>query len=228
LSGPGLLPICFLAAFALSDLYTRLKNTGKRLWPAVFFLSLLILLFVATPVILSNSSAFKPRLSLNSWLLVGLDKTRGFYKDKAETFYDWKLTDELVDSVRRYSGPDDILFSNYNYGVGMVAALVDRATSTGMLYEVLPFDNRDPVPLSRLVLWFKEPDGALSPVLLGLVKGYGLKKVGETGLAYLYVNEKCAYKKRVIAAAVPYLYCVMLLLVVFAGILFADKILKKS
>jgi len=228
LSGPGLLPISFLAAFALSDLYIRLRNAGKRSGLVIFFLSLIILLFVVTPVIISNTPLFKPRLSLNSWLLVGLDKTRGFYKDKAESFYDRKLTDELVGSLRRHCGPDDILFSNYNYGAGMVAALSDRATSTGMLYEVLPFDDQDPVSRSRIVLWFKEPDGIVSPALGVLVKRYGLKKVDETGLACLYVNEKCGYKKRLISAKVTYLCCVALLLAVLMGILFADKILKKK
>jgi hypothetical protein len=228
LSGQGLIPFSFLAAVFLEHLWKRVLLKNRRWVRILFFVVFIIIFYVATPVIVSSPLRKSPVLTVNSWLLDKINRQTGVHTDKGRSFYHPGLIDDAVRLVEDNSSPDDIVFSNYNYGGGMIFDLAHRATSTAMLHEVLPFNFIDPVLQARLILLFKEPDGGLSRELLSLVERYRLKKVGETGLVELYSNERCPFRRRFIPAKVPFWACFGLFLAAVAVISFGDKIRKKS
>lgn len=214
--GHGLIPISFLAAVFLEDTWQRLSVRIERQWSRIVFLSLLILVFyVSTPLVLLSPLKKGPDFFTSSWLNNLTKEGTELSALKGQTFYHPKLIGELVDMVKENSRPDDILFSNFRYAGGMISSLSHRATSNAMLAEVKPFRSFDEIGAARFVLWFKEPTGEFPKGLNEAIQSYGLKKAGETEVAYLYINEKARFKKEVIPASVPYWACLALVLFAF-------------
>jgi hypothetical protein len=211
--GHGLIPISFLAAVFLEDAWQRLSLRIERQWPRIIFLSLLVLLFyVSTPLVLLSPLKKGPVFFTSSWFNNLTSEGTEFSALKGQTFYHPKLIGELVDMVKENSGPEDIIFSNFSYTGGMISSLSHRATSNAMLAEVKPFRLFDEIGAAKLILWFKEPTGEFPEGLNEAIQRYGLKKAGETEVAYLYINEKARFKREVMPASVPYWACLALLL----------------
>jgi hypothetical protein len=215
-SGHGLIPAIILAAFCLEHYYRKVSAKQDRRGLFFFWATIIFVFFVFTPLVIFSPLKKSPVFHCGSWIMPASESTQGIYAEKGGTFYYPRLIDEAVRIVRQYSSQDDILFSNYNYGGGIISTLAHRATAGAMLLEVLPFQDLDAVKAARFVLWFKDPEGIFPQGLSDAVRHYGLKKVAETELAYLYANEGSTFKKKVIQARVPFGVCVLIL----AGVLF--------
>jgi hypothetical protein len=126
---------------------------------------------------------------------------------KSQTLYHPKLYPEIARFLEEHSSPKDILFSNLEYGGGIVAVLAHRATSFAMLREVKPYASFDPVAVSRYIIWFKNPQGIYPPFLKGAALLYRLRQVGETELVYLFENPTPLAKRHIVAALVPEWAC---------------------
>lgn len=228
LSGPGLIPAVFLAAAVLENFWQRAVSKKGRGVKALFFAVLALFFYVARPVLISTPFMKTPRLVVHSWVMERANTGTGVHQDKARTFYHPQLMDELVRLVRKHSGPEDIMYSNYSYGGGIVAALGHRATSRAMLHEVLPFDYVDPVADARLIVWFKEPSGAVSDDLPGIVERYRLTLAGETDLALVFLHETGEGRRGFVSARVPFWACLVFLGAAFALMTFGINSSKKS
>lgn len=188
-----------------------------------FWATVMFVFFVFTPLVVISPLKKFPVFLYGSWIAPASDSTEGIYAEKGGTFYYPGLIDEAVRTVQQNSSQDDILFSNYNYGGGIISALSHRATSGAMLLEVLPFQDLDALKAARFVLWFKDPEGIFPPGLSDAIRHYGLKKAAETQLVYLYANEGSTFKKKVVRARVPFGVCVLILAGVFFLIVFDSK-----
>ena len=93
----------------------------------------------------------------------------------------------------------------------MLSVLAHRATSFAMLAEVKPFKDFDKIAASRMIVWFKEPEGSFPDILVTLVNRYGLEKIGETELVYLYLNRQAALKKVTLHSPIPLGFCLSIL-----------------
>ncbi len=229
-SGHGLIPIIFLAALFLEHFWKKISVKQNRRGLFFFWATVIFVFFVLTPIVIISPLKKYPVFLCSSWIVPASDSTGGIYAEKGGTFYYPRLIDEAVRIVEQNSSQDDILFSNYNYGGGIISALAHRATSGAMLLEVLPFRDLGTVKAARFVLWFKDPGGIFPPGLSDAIGHFFLKKVAETELVYLYVNEGSTFKKKVVRARVPFGVCVLIL----AGILFVivfdckNRFLKKK
>jgi hypothetical protein len=218
----------------LLELFSRLFERKKELRtlargiPLFFFFSILVFEFVfLTPLVLFSPLKKNPDIILESWIVSQL--SQGFSQTpKGETIYNEKFVAPTVALLKQYSDSDDIFFSNYDYAGGMIAALSDRATSGAMLREVKSFKTFDSLQHARFVLWFKELDTDEQGKRIDAVKRYGLKKIGETDLAYLYLNNEAHLKRQVIPAIVPTGVCFLILFLSGAVIILENTKIKFS
>lgn len=224
LSGQGLVPLCFLSAIFLETAWQQLK-TKRFVFRSVFFAGLTLIFYFFTPVLELSPLRAHP----GSKLISRLPKEENYEKwadnvfQQEETFYHPRLVNDVVRLITENSKEGDILCPNFNYGGGMFSVLSHRATSDAMLSEVKPFVPFDEIKHARLVLWFKDPSGAFPAELPLLIKRYGLKKAGETDLAYLYLNEKAHFHSRVIPASVPFGACLGILFLVVLAVILENK-----
>ncbi len=106
------------------------------------------------------------------------------------------LIDEVVGIVSRESRPDEILWSNADYALGMVAALAHRPMSSTMLSEVVPARPFDALAAAHLVIWFKyEP----LPRFAG-----AWQRVAETDVVVVLRQEGSMRRARVPQAVIPF------------------------
>jgi hypothetical protein len=219
LSGQGLVPFSFFAAATAVSIWKWLYRANRIRLRTIFAAIMIFVFYLWTPLVLI--SPFQKRISvvITSWLSSQIGIGEKFSSSKAETIYYPKLINEVVRLVRENSFENDIIYSNYEYAGGMVAMLAHRATSTAMLPEVMPYRSFDPISDSKLILWFKEPTGKNSLVLSQLAGLYRLKKIGETGLVFLYANDRCRFQRKVLPASLPYGVCLAILFLAFATIM---------
>jgi len=233
-SGQGCIPASFLAAVVIDDLWKRIFLNKQKWYRALFFAVFFLVFFLATPVVVyspevtKNSIVHRPPLLSISSRVFDESGAGGPRSEKGMTFYHPAVVDDMVRLVTENSSSEDIVFSNYSYGGGMITALANRATSGAMLHEVLPFDLRDPVAQARLVLVFKDQQDRFFSGLPQLVERYGLRKIGETDLAALYSNDGCGFVRQVIPAKIPFWLMFGLFFAVLASIYIENKLMKKK
>ena len=221
LSGQGVIPFSFLAALLLAQARGWLSRSFKRIAVFFFFVILIFEFVFFTPLILFSPFKKSPDIVCKSWIGGQLIQSAS-RTPKSETFYNEKFVAPTVALLMQYSDSDDIFYSNYDYAAGMIAAFSDRATSGAMLREVNPFESFDPVQHARFVLWFKELNREEQGKRLEVMKRYSLKKIGETDLAYLYLNNEAYFKRRVIPAVIPTGICFLILFLSGAVIIFEN------
>ncbi len=228
-SGQGLIPFVFLSALALDSIWEGFKNRPRDLrvisilCASVFFvLYLFAPTLEFTPFKKSPSFFFSSRISLKQSDASGMDRV--FVSE--ETFYHPVYVQQLVDLIRANSKPDDLLYTNFNYAGGMLGVLSQRATSSAMLPEVRAFKPQNELAAAKIIVWFKEVDGRPPEVLYKIKSAYGLKEVGETEIACVFVNDKASGKKQVASADISKNVCFgLLILCLFVFLLGERKML---
>lgn len=224
LSGHGVFFFAFFAAAAVAEL-------GKTWRPkfALIALAAMVLFFQ----VLGLNVTWNPEARKVScvWLntplvywLGGRDTSHAGIK--AETIYYPKWIGQCVEMVKKHSSPGDILYSNYDYAGGMVAVLSARATSTAMLPEVRPFKPFDQVGSAQWILWFKDENPDSIGIRDALVSSYGLRKAGETDIAFLFFNTGAVQKSRVKPAVVPFFVCILVIFGAVAVIVYESRFVK--
>ncbi len=217
LSGQGVIPLCYFAATALDFGWERVVSKGlSTRWG--FWLLVTGIFFVATPQIelAASHPSMRAQTSMRvriSSALRDMGGVEGPASIKAKTLYHPRFVQELVDEIRVRTRPDDILYSNFPYAGGMVAVLSHRATSTFMLSEVHPWMSFDAKRAAKWIVWFKEPSGEPGMHPDDPLSSYGLVRVAETELAWIFQNPEARVGRQVRPALCGWsfvLFCVFL------------------
>ncbi|MFH0877979.1 MAG: hypothetical protein V1863_07140 [Candidatus Omnitrophota bacterium] len=209
-SGQGLLPLGLLAAVYLLGLLEKLSKKGRG-WTYLFWGAGVAVFYVATPLVVMSPLNKGPEVILDSSFANHVGMVEKSYSSKAGTIYYKKFAEEMTELVRDVSGPEDVFFCQPPYAGGLAFLTTPRATSNAMLSEVRPFEPFDEIAAARYILWFKDPTFEYPELLGQLVNRYGLKKITETEIAYLYLNEKVHGRKHVVPASVPFWACLVLM-----------------
>lgn len=209
-----------LGSVALTEIWGRLNETGNARRLGLFLGALILVCTFLTPVILVSPDRKGARFVFRSWVIDQFTAKVLQGQARGETIYNQRLISETVDFLKQHSSNDDIFFSNYNYAAGMIALLSDRKTSTAMLREVGPFKVFDPIAYSRFVIWFKYSNPREQAILANLSQRYHLQKLGETQLAYFYLNKSVLSAPASRKTVVPLGICFAILLLCVAVIIF--------
>lgn len=217
ISGLGFMPLIIFAAMALDCVweFVSFKKNKRTLYRIIFFLSIFFIFYLFNPVITFLPNKKIPEISAKKGAVLEFLNDQDKYCAKNRTLYYPKLVKEVVAAIEENTKEDDIIFSNFRYAGGMVSSLSGRATSNGMLAEVVPFRKGDEISRSKLIIFFKDPDKVLPIDMNQLVSVHSLRYIGETKLAYLFVNDKSVYKREIVSARVPFFVSFGLIVLIF-------------
>jgi len=209
LATQGLFPLLLSAAVALDWLAERMR-------PGWVLGALL-----AGLALLSPSMHLSPGHSGWAWGDTSLSGLSGLVppapRGTGGPIYNAKFMGELEEAILRWTGPDDLIYSNVHYLAGMMTALTGRAATNQMLREMAERPLGEQIPPARMILWLKNLSGKKSPEMERAVEEYHLSLAGETEIAYLFLNPSPTGHRTPVLRVFP--WWVAILQVLLAGAL---------
>lgn len=191
ISGEGMVACALLAGVAFEYLYSL---SVKRLTRILVIIAA-VLIWVFSPSL--RFSKGQPAFSLAQSTLINLMPSWKSHNGPLElSIWHPKFYREIANLIEKHSSKDDIVYSNFDYFSGALAILTKRATSNILLKEVRPGTRIDPVKVAKIIVWLKDHSDTQSEPF-SLIKKYGLRKVGETALVYVYENPRPQGKRRI-------------------------------
>ena len=125
-------------------------------------------------------------------------------RSNAVSFYYPRIIDPLVQAIRRETRPDELIGCNQPATCGLLAALSQRATTTGMLAEIRPEGpGASPLRQAHLIIWLKGQERGGEPSLEAVRRVLPLRLVEETEAAYVLRNPLAGVKRKVVPAVIP-------------------------
>ncbi|MDD5565863.1 MAG: hypothetical protein PHG31_03090 [Candidatus Omnitrophica bacterium] len=191
-SGEGMVAFVLLAGVAFEYLFVRASSKkGAR----ILVIVAAVFIWVFSPAL--RFSGGKPSFLLSQSTLVNLMPHWKSHSGPLElSIWHPRYYREIASLVKGHSRQDDILYSNFNYFSGALGIFTQRATSNIMLREIKPIRRFDAVKAARIIVWLKDvSDTPGEPFYL--IHKYGLRKVGETELVYIYENPDARGKRRI-------------------------------
>ncbi|MBI2093407.1 MAG: hypothetical protein HYT88_01615, partial [Candidatus Omnitrophica bacterium] len=178
LSGEGMLPIILLAGVGMCAVAQPVRR--HALWVTGFLFAISIVL----PTRIQTPKGWQWRWQdTAAWHLLHAPGTVSKALDASFTTH---LTEHLAQTTASLTQPDEILWSNFSYAMGSIAALAKRPMSSAMLNEVAPATFRDPIQAAHLIIWFKVDERLPGSLPSSILKSYSLTRVAEDDLAILY------------------------------------------
>jgi hypothetical protein len=204
ISGQGFLGWIFLSSIGLERIYDSTFGRIKRKDYEGFLIIAIVLLFIFISPALIFKKESKIQLSIFDSTYINLVfQGKGTGRPNDYSVSSSRFIDELVNIIRQNSKDGDIIFTDLNFAGTMLASLSGRLDARGMLREIIPKFNYDPVLGARLIIWFKDEGGASGKNLSAAVSRYNLEKIGETEIAYIYRNNLAQTKKETKKADIP-------------------------
>ena len=197
-SGEGVFSFIILAAIGLDRFF---EDFWRNRNPFLYVILIVVLFAFFSPTLVIDRAGVSSGV-MNSTFTNFLSISKKFEHGKARSIFFPKFYKDIIDCVKENSKPDDIIFSNMDYFAGVMGAMSDRATSNSMLKEVNPVKGFDPIGVAAVVIWLKDPD-AIKEEPSDIVKGYSLRKIKETDLAFIYKNDNQTAKSRTNRAIIP-------------------------
>ncbi|MEW6075428.1 MAG: hypothetical protein AB1530_03875 [Candidatus Omnitrophota bacterium] len=192
LSGEGMVAFALLAGVAFEYLFVRASSKqGAR----ILVIAAAVFIWAFSPAL--RFSKGKPAFLLSQSTLINLMPHWKSHSGPLElSIWHPRYYREIASLVKGHSRPDDIVFSNFNYFSGALGILTQRATSNIMLREIKPIRRFDAVKAARIIVWLKDASNTSGEPFY-LINTYGLRKVGETELVYIYENPDARGKRRI-------------------------------
>jgi len=219
LSGEGVLPIVLLAGMGVSWLAERLvsifqssqqrqgssrEGNTRHLRAS---LGIVFLLF-CSPTLLQTAHGWRwfwpdsAPAHLLSW--------PGVVRKEVDTSLYSPAVERLAREVARQTRPQEIIWSNAPYAIGLIAALAHRPIASAMFNEVAAPHSVDAVRAAHVVVWLKIGDlpGMISQASLAR---YPLTLIAETDLAMVLRQAGVSISARVPVAVMPLSLAMVLL-----------------
>lgn len=214
-SGQGLFGFILLAAVGIDYFYEKITSNKALVY---YIASVVILFFILSPTVdISPKGAnFK---AFNSTLGNLTSEKSYFERGNATSILFPKSYNQIVSAIKENTKEGDIIYSNFEHVAGILSIFSGRPTSTAMLAEVRPKREFDPIEAATLVIWIKDPDN-IKDEPSRLINEYGLQKIKDTEMAFIYRNARASAKAVVCKPFVPnkalfLIFFISLCLVVF-------------
>ena len=226
LSGEGMLPVILLAGVGVnwasqwcSQARRRARGgiTGPEVWHHVENLVIILALFLS-PTLARIDAGWRWRWPDSApWHLV---RSSAVVRKETDSSLYVPQIERLVREVTASSQPNDILWSNASYALGLIAALAHRPMSSAMLNEVSATASADPVRAAHLIIWFKFPQPGERSRFSQLSR-YPLTRVAEDDLAIVFRQAGVASPARTPQAVLP-LWVALLIVGVAVALICSD------
>lgn len=192
----GLFPLLLLTGIALDWAAGRLLR-GKWLAAALAAMALL------APTLHTSPAGAKMVWADTTGAVLSGAVTPA-YRGTGNPLYHTRLISPLVKAVQAHTQRDELIFCNLPYLGIMLGVLSDRASSSPLLREMGDSPQADQIRPARLVIWVKDPSGSPTLEMQGIVLQHHLRPLGETELAYLFLNPYGEGKRRAPRAVCPW------------------------
>lgn len=196
LATQGIFPLLVLAGFALEQAASRFRRQG-------IFVGMLALLVLFSPALRTSPAGIRL-----AWADTSLSALTGLSQPAARGYdtslFQPRMMRELSREIRLRTPPDQLIFCNLPYVGGLLSVVSERATTNQMLRESADRPIERQIRPARLIVWVKEPDGGIPAGMQEAVLQFHLRPVGETELAYLYLNPAAEGRHRPARAVCPW------------------------
>ncbi len=209
ISAEGLLPIVFFAGMGLERCYGFLKEflKSKKIRPALAGLYLcffFILINFFCPTISIYQTAITPhqkeglRVYLRDSTIANLIPLYKIHFRPLEVCLYNKEISKILEIINDNTKEGDIIYSNYTYFAGLFSAFSGRANSLRSFYEVkAPPYLTNKIRAAKMMIWLKDPMAGSNGVLKTYIDKYKFKKITETDLAIILLNQSAPKSKPV-------------------------------
>lgn len=202
-SAQGYLPIIVLSAVFLEWLYEKIKLIKTK----SIFIILIIYISILSPTLIMGKDRYdipvRRRIYYFDSAFLGLMFPGRNMRTASNIIW---LPEELLktaDLIKKYSAGDDIIYcqlSNVSVSLGSISG---RASSNGLLPEIIPLDSFDPILVSKIIIAPRDEE----PLLLqNLIDKYKLIKIGDNKLFIMFQNPLCKKKAKIRKASYPFLF----------------------
>jgi hypothetical protein len=230
LCGQGTLFLALLAAFSTEQLFAKILRDSGRVRNVVFFLAVFLVYFgLVAPVMKVDlqDSHFKVLWRDRTLTRFLLPPGTLDFNARSFTIYFPDDYDEIVKVIKSHSASDDILWSNFGHGGGILGVLSGRATSSSMLAEIKPKKTQNPLFDAKILVWFKDKTGGPPGGMRETVARMGLGLLSETKLVYIYENPSARSKRVVVKAAIPWITIEIALAILFLIAILEEILLRR-
>lgn len=207
ISGHGLVAMAWMAALALDRLWPRIMRARPGVARHVAVACIVVAFAVAGPMVHVNTAEGTVRPGFRDRTLLRCPPPAdpsAEYPKEGGIFRAKKEFAQIAAAVRANTAEDDIIWSDYNYGAGVVSLLAGRAMSSFMMLEVPPPKQSYPLDAARVHIWFKSAKDGDVPARMNTITGaLGMKLLVENDLAWVWLNPMPAAKTAVPRPAVP-------------------------
>ena len=199
LATQGLFPWLLLAGLTLDWLIGQADKRSSKKWMAGALMGLLFL----APTLHRNPEQGARLAWADTTLVLLAGGPQQVTRPTAQGLFHEKFMSELSLAIEAHTTPEELIYSNIPYLAGMLTVLTGRATTNQMLREMADRTEEDQIRPAKLILWLKDPTGQRPRALQAAALKYHLRPLGETEIAYLYVNPRATGKKRAELPIVP-------------------------
>ena len=224
--GEGLLPLIIFSGTSLNYGYDKIKHRlGDKI--IIPLLAAIIIIVISPAFFIWVGDNPLARAGEKHFLVCGstLPRLLSFYERQAKgsavfnpmemSLVFGKSTRKEAAFIKANSKDDEIIFSDIPYLAGLMGVLSGRFISSGMLYEVKPYDlERARIPDSGIIVWLKESENSNADI--GRVnKKYNLRKIYEDDLVDIYKNDNPRAKAVIRRADISYAQAGLFFLLLF-------------
>ncbi|MCM8801520.1 MAG: hypothetical protein NC912_05925 [Candidatus Omnitrophica bacterium] len=219
ISAQGYLPIIFLSAVTLDELFNKIRFKIAYTRYA-FFLLLGLLIFVSPTILMEESQEtckMKYSLYIYDSSLINMIFPNRNKRVTAINILPSRESLATAELIKQHSFNDDIIFSDLHHvGVGL-ASISGRATANALLPELCSVSGFDPLSVSKIYIASKDIKQSF---LEAIANNYKLLKIGENKLFIIYKNPQCPFKSQIKKASVS--FRVIWFIVFVIGIFFSQ------
>ncbi len=194
----GLFPLLLLAGQALDRLAGKIRPAGLA------GLGLTGLALVSPTLYHSPKDPGIHWAWADSTLPILAGRPQPVARGTANPLFHAKFMEPLALGVRAHTRPEDLIWCRFPYFGGMLSVLTERATTNGMLREFQERSREAQIRLARMIVWLKDPVAKVPREMEQTALQYHLQPLGETEIAYLYLNPHPTGKRKVTPAVLPW------------------------
>jgi len=191
-SAEGFLPVIFLSAVSLNEIYTYLEG---KIQAKYFIAAITIFMLFVSPTILMQKnnalSRIEPEIYNFDSVVMGLILPQRNKRAASSTLW---FPNEYIpgaDLIRGNSESDDIIYNSFANVSVCFASISGRATANGLLPDVPGLSDFDPIAVSKIIITQQTDDPEW---VERLIDKYKLIRIGENKLFVFYKNPSCYAK----------------------------------
>lgn len=223
ISGQGLVPLFWLGGFFINHLFRRAtERQNKSGWSMACFVFLIVFL-ISAPIAVWDRVSSQVRWYPLERTITRLAIPEDYFtlsRTRGHSIYFQKEFNEIASIITANSSPNDLIWSDFPHGAGILSLLTHRAATTGMLAEVKPFAMSDSKSSAKVLIYFKNREGMINNEAERDLKNNRVRLLAETSLAHVCLNPTATATKQIRGFIAPFTWIYAIVILIFLRLIF--------